>query len=257
MANDNKNWFLKNIIGIAVFLLVLIFGTSIFLGIITRHNSSVVVPDLSNLTYSEARRMASQQGLRVEVEDSVFVRRMTRGTVFSQHPKPGAEVKKDRTIALTLNAMSARKVTMPSLVGCSMRQAKAEILSKGLTVGKLIYRPDLATNNVMRQLYKGKDIAAGRQIDAGSVIDLVLGLNSEDGRTYVPNVKGLNFQRATDIIKDNSLNVADMKFARGTRTYADSLACVVYKQSPEPGASSVPMGTEVVIYLQKPKEAGK
>lgn len=257
MAKDNKNWFLKNIIGIVIFLAVVLLGSSIFLGIITRHNSSVTVPDLSNLTYSEARRTAAQSGLRVEVEDSVYVRRMTRGAVFSQHPKPGAEVKKGRRIALTLNAMSAKKVSMPSLVGCSMRQAKAEILSKGLTMGKLIYQPDLATNNVMRQLCRGKDIAPGRQIDAGSVIDLVLGLNVNDGRTYVPNVKGLSFQRASDIIKDNSLNVADMKFARGTKTYADSLACVVYKQSPEPGSSSVPMGTEIVIYLQKPKEESK
>ena len=52
---------------------------------------------------------------------------MKRGAVFSQNPKPGSEVKKGRKVSLTINSVLPKKVTMPSLVGFSMRQAKAEL----------------------------------------------------------------------------------------------------------------------------------
>ena len=38
---------------------------------------------------------------------------------------------------------------MPNLVGLSMRQAIAELQSRGLVLGKLVYVEDLATTNVL------------------------------------------------------------------------------------------------------------
>ena len=82
-----NNWIVKNVLGAIVFVLALVLIASLVLGRITRHGQVVGVPDLTNLSVDEAARAASDAGLRTVVVDSVFVRRMQKGAVFSQNPK--------------------------------------------------------------------------------------------------------------------------------------------------------------------------
>ena len=151
---------------------------------------------------------------------------------------------------MTINAMNPKKVGMPNLVGYSLRQAKAELLSKGLVLGKLIYVSDMATNNVLRQIYRNHEIRPGRQIETGSEIDLMVGLNPEDNQTYVPDVKGMKYLRAVDVIQDNSLNLSRLQFDSNVRTYSDSLNAVVYRQSPGASRAPIIMGSDVSLYLR-------
>jgi beta-lactam-binding protein with PASTA domain len=245
-----QHWIVKNLLGAIVFILLLVLAANILLGVVTRHNREILVPDFSNLSLEEAQREAANAGIRVDVTDSIFVRRMERGAVYSQNPKAGSKVKQGRRILLTINAMNAKKVGMPNLVGYSMRQAKAELLSKGLALGRLIYVSDMATNNVLRQIHRNHEIRPGRQIETGSEIDLVVGLNPEDNLTYVPDVNGMKYLRAVDAIQDNSLNISRLQFDSNIRTYSDSLNAVVYRQSP--GASKAPIiiGSDVSLYLR-------
>lgn len=245
-----SNWIVRNLVWAGVFVLVLLIGAMIFLNRFTKHNQEISVPDFANLSVAEATALASEAGMRVEVSDSVFVKRMEKGAVYRQNPRAGSKVKEGRRILLTINAVNSKKVTMPNLIGYSMRQAKAEILSRGLVLGKLIYEPDMATNNVLKQLYKGEEIEPGTQIESESVIDLVVGLNNIDNKTYVPDVYGLKNNRAVETVQDHSLNIKSLRFDTTVKDYDDSLDAVVYRQVPEPSDSiSVGMGEEVVLYL--------
>jgi eukaryotic-like serine/threonine-protein kinase len=94
--------------------------------------------------------------LRLKVSDSVFISHEARGTVIDQNPAPNFRVKEKRTIFLTINAMNPERVSMPDVTGVSLRQARAIIETRGLEVGTLIYVPDIALNNVLRQQYKGE-----------------------------------------------------------------------------------------------------
>ena len=132
------NWIVSNLVKAAVLVVVLLAGAMIFLNVFTKHNHEISVPDFSNLTVEEASALASQAGMRVEVTDSVFVKRMKKGAVYRQTPRVGSKVKEGRRIILTINAMNSKKVTMPNLIGYSMRQAMAELQSRGLVLGKLI-----------------------------------------------------------------------------------------------------------------------
>ena len=175
---------------------------------------------------------------------------MKRGAVYRQNPAPGSKVKEGRRIALTINAVNAKKITMPNLVGFSMRQAKAELLSRGLVLGKLIYVQDMATNNVLKQLYRNNEIEPGTMIESESVVDLVVGLNGHDFATYVPDVVGLKCISAVDAVHDNSLNISKLRFDTTVKDYDDSLNAMVYRQTPEPSDSiHVNMGEEVTLYL--------
>ena len=250
---SNKNPYLtilKHLCVMAVFALVLVFGARIFLNVFTRHGKELVVPDFSNMTVVEAEHLARERHLRVAVTDSVYLKRMKKGAVYRQSPTPGSRVKKDKRITLTINANIGKMVTMPDLIGLSMRQAKAELLSRGLVLGRLVYVQDMATNNVLKQMAGVEEILPGTMLESETVIDLVVGLNGRDAVTYVPDVLGLKRMSAVGAIHDNSLNIRALRYDESVKDYDDSLNAMVWRQSPEPSDSiSVAMGSDVTLYL--------
>jgi beta-lactam-binding protein with PASTA domain len=231
-------------------LVALIVGAMIFLNVATQHNKELIVPDLANMTVEEAHAVATASGMRIDVTDSAFVKRMKRGAVYRQNPAPGSKVKEGRRIALTINAVNPRQITMPDLIGYSTRQAKAELLSRGLVLGKLIYVQDMATNNVLRQLHNNLEIEPGAMVDSEAVIDLVVGLNSRDNVTFVPYLAGLRSLSAVEAVHDHSLNIGKMRYDDTVKDYEDSLNAVVYRQVPAASDSiSVNMGSAVDLYM--------
>lgn len=245
-----SNWIVRNLLLAFLVVVVLIVGAMIFLNVATKHNQELSVPDLSNLTVEESAAVAADAQMRIDVTDSVFVRRMKRGAVFRQNPVPGSKVKSGRRIALTINAVNAKEITMPNLIGYSTRQAKVELLSRGLVLGKLIYVQDMATNNVLRQLKGFKEIEPGTMVESGTVINLVVGLNSTDNVTLVPYLGGLRNMSAVEAVHDHSLNVGMLVFDETVKDYEDSLNAVVYRQVPEAcDTISVGMGESVDLYL--------
>lgn len=243
------NWITRNILLAIAIVLAVAFGANLLLKVITNHNEEITVPDLTGMTHYEAEKYLSDRGMRAEVTDSVYIRRMERGTVYSQNPAAGSHVKKGRRILLTINAVMPKKVTMPNLVGYSLRQAKAELLSRGLNPGTLIYVEDIATNNVLKQLYNNREIKPGTPVESESRIDLVLGLNDMDNMTYVPYVTGMKYLSAVSAVQDNSLNVHDLVFDYTVRDYSDSLDAVVYRQYPAADGDPLLMGSPVTLYL--------
>ncbi len=245
------NWVVKNVLLAVLLVLILVVGSAILLRFMTHHGKEITVPDFTNMKVSEAQYNAGINDIRVEVSDSVYIRRMGRGLVYSQNPKAGSKVKKGRRVLLTINSVTPKKVQMPNLVGYSMRQAKAEILSRGLNLGKLIYVSDMATNNVLRQLRGNSEIDPGKWIKGGSDIVRVVGLSYNGNQTCVPDVVGMKYMRAIDVVHDNSLNVRGITFDQTVKDYADSLDAVVYRQTPSASRNPVVMGSDVNIYLTK------
>lgn len=247
MSKFLHNWIVKNLLLALVIFVALIAGAIILLRVVTKHNHEIVVPDFTNMSVSQAAAMAQEHEMRIQVTDSVYVKRMERGDVYRQNPKAGSHVKKGRRILLTINAVTPKSVTMPNLVGYSMRQAKAELLSRGLQLGRLIYVNDIATNNVLKQIMSDKEIMPGVQVESESVIDLVVGLNPADDRTVVPYIVGSRYLNAVDAVHDRYLNIRSLNFDKTVKDYSDSLNAMVYRQSPE--EEECLMGTGVTLYL--------
>lgn len=242
----------KNILLIIGILVVGYVIINLFLRIITRHNQELTVPDMTGMNLAEASAVAAEADLRLEVTDSVYIRGMERGAIARQNPEPGGKVKKNRRILLVINSVIPRQSTMPSLTGFSLRQARTELASNGLNIGKLIYVNDMATDNVLAQQYMGEDIEPGTRLNSGTAIDLVLGLNPADSATFIPYIIGYRYQMATELLHDNSLNIYRCEFDTTVTDYADSLEAYVYGQYPTASDSiSVRRGTSVTLYLSK------
>lgn len=246
---DFWKWLAKNVVLAALFVLVLVIVVSALLSAITRHGKEITVPDFSNMSLWEAQKVASASGLELYVKDSVYIRSLKRGVVYDQSPKPGSHVKEGRKIEITRNTVLEQHVKMPNLVGFSLRQARAQLIRNGLKLRKIEYVPDIATNVVLHQNYNGSPIKAGTMIGSGVAIDLVVGKNAEEGMTPVPEVQGRTYQRAVDLLQDNSLNVGNVRFDSTVKTYADSLNAFVYSQFPTSDSEYVEMGSEVSLSL--------
>lgn len=249
------NWFTKHVYMAVAVAGIVVFALFSVLNVITRHNQELDVPSFAGMSLEEAQVIADANTFRLEVTDSVHIPRMTPGAIYKQNPAEGSKVKKNRRILLTINAKSPKMVKMPSLVGYSLRQAQSELASSQLKIGKLIYTPDLATNNVLRQLYKGREIEPGVELPGESVIDLELGQNEADSLTFLPNLLGKPYSIIKDYLIDNSLNLGKVYFDSTVLTFQDSLAAFAYRQ--EPGLmgadTSVFMGTPVNVYFSLDK----
>ena len=247
--NFSGAWIIKNLFLAAVVVCAILLGVNIGLNAFTDHNKTVEVPDFVGFSPQDATRIASESGLNLVVTDSVYVNRFKLGAVYSQMPKAGSKVKKGRKIYLTLNSTKKKQVGMPSLVGLSVRQAKVELQSRALELGKLNYVSDIATNNVLAQSVNGVEVLPGKKIDIGTIVDLKVGLNYSDPYTIIPSFIRLPFHSAINAVQDSYLNVAAIVFDSTVRSYSDSLAAVVYKQIPAASAEKVIMGRGVKLYF--------
>ena len=149
-----------------------------------------------------------------------------------------------------MNAVNPEMVSMPRLVGLSIRQARLALQNAGLVLGDIQYRPDYAINNVLQQMHADSVISEGTSIRKGDVIDLVLGMGLSSKTTRVPDLIGLGLDAATGIIADYFLNIGAVTYDESMDSEEDSADAFVWRQYPEfDEFGRLNMGMEVDIWL--------
>ena len=242
--------FLRHLGLAAALVIILLLGTLVWLKIYTHHGQAITVPNLAGLTVDEVEDVTSSRRLRYEVVDSVFSTEMPRGTVLKQNPKANSRVKKNRKIFLTMNAVNLEMVSMPRMVGLSIRQARLALQNAGLILGEIEYRPDYAINNVLQQMHNDSVINEGTEITKGEVIDLVLGMGLSKETTRIPDLVGVFLEEATEMIADYYLNMGAITFDESMKDAEDSVQAFIWRQYPEfDEFKRMNMGMEVDIWL--------
>jgi beta-lactam-binding protein with PASTA domain len=120
------------------------------------------------------------------------------------------------------------QIEMPKLVDRSVRQAVGMIESYGLKA-TIKYVSDACKNCVIRQLFKGKEIAPGTAVKKGSVIELQVGKGTNNETISLPNLLGLNFCDAKNKIQSSSLQIGNVM---ADKSVSDSCEATVYRQTP-------------------------
>ncbi|MEN8118742.1 MAG: PASTA domain-containing protein [Bacteroidota bacterium] len=240
--------FLKHFGFAILMVIVLLFGTFFSLNLITHHGEGLSVPDFTGLDIKQVAKEADKKNLKFKIIDSVFNAPGKKGTVIAQTPPANFKVKEGRTILLTVKTFNPQRIPMPDFTGVSLIQAKADIETYGLKIGKLKYIPDIATNNVLEQMFRGKPITPGTFIEKNSIIDLVLGLGKSNKITIVPDLKGLTFDVATQNTADHSLNIGILIYDQTVESSQDSTNAIIWKQSPEKN-TQITIGSPIDIWL--------
>mgnify|MGYP001089877463 CR=1 FL=1 len=228
----------------------IIWGTLKLLDIYTHHGRTVTVPDLEGLPESDVQSVLKSQGLRYYINDSIFDDTREKGSISAQDPAPGTEVKRNRTIYLTMVAMMPEMVPMPDLTDLSYRQAVARLETYGLRPGVLEYRPDIARNAVLQQKFQGGAIEPGTLVEKGTPIDLVLGEGLGENIVLVPMLIGKTRQEAVQGLNAATLNI-------GAEFFLDEEESDVrvYRQTPDPVSRNhyLQAGSTVDLYYRSPK----
>lgn len=229
----NKHIIIKNIFW-AIALIISLFLITLFgLNIYTHHGQAYSVPNFKGLTIPEAKQLIKEKKFRCEIVDSAFINDMKRGVIVDQNPPADFKVKTNRTIFFTINAFTKPKVKMPNIVGVSLRQAKAILEMHGLSVGKLIYVPDFAKNNILKQKYQGHIVQTGTLIDKGAFIDVVIGNGLTSQTTFLPDLMLMDKNKALQEITNSYLNIGAVIYDESVTDFKDSLNAIIYKQHPK------------------------
>ncbi len=242
-----KNFLINAGIAASISIVLFIF-TLIIMNVYTDHGESISVPDFTGLSLIEIERTADQAGVRFEIIDSVYNATGKKGGVVEQNPPPGFKVKENRTIFLTIKTLDVEQVPLPDMVGVSLIQAKSDMETYGLKIGKITYRPDVATNSVLEQQYRGKIIRKGALVPKGASIDLVLGQGEGTRSSTVPELAGLSLDEAKSEIKRAFLALGNITYDESVISQQDSIDAFVWKQSPN-SFSALLVGEPVDIWL--------
>tara|TARA_B100001142_G_scaffold327483_1_gene385231 strand:+ start:3016 stop:3813 length:798 start_codon:yes stop_codon:yes gene_type:complete len=214
----------------------------------TDHNKYIKLPDFYGIHINNIDSVCEELDLRYIIIDSVFNKKVDKGIILEQDPIPGVDVKKNRRIYFTINALQNRIINFPYIKDQSLRQAVRELENIGLVVGELEYKYDLAKNVVLDHKVNGIKIESGQELFVGTNIDLVIGSGLSDETTSIPNLLELTLKRAQTEIKIASLNLGAIIFNEGV---IDSLEAKVYKQNPVVNEKrKVKLGTSIDIYLK-------
>jgi len=234
-------------VGITIFLIVLnMFALRIY----TDHGNSIEIPDLRGKTPEDVSDILSRIDLQFEIRDSVYSRETAPGTVLDHFPKAGQKVKENRTIFITLCAVSQEKIPMPQLTDISYRQAVNIIESSGLIAGSVEYKPSEFPNLVLEQKSQGSEIRVGEMIAKGSVVDLVLGSDSKGETSQVPTLFGRNLTEAKLTLDEAFLTIGTITYDESVLYEAQKAKAMIFKQSPDPvEIFEVPKGTAIDIWL--------
>ncbi len=241
--------FLRNfLIALGIVCMVLIV-TFLSIRVYTGHGRSYAVPDFTDLPLQEAVPLIEKKKLRYEIFDSLYVATKEPGVILEQHPVSGFLVKKNRKIFLTINASGPERIPMPDLVGGTLREGKARIVSNGLVLGKLSYKYDISKNVVLEQRVKGRVIEAGDSIPKGTSVELVLGKGLGNEKSKVPNLIGLTVDEAIARISNEMFSIGAVVPDGTVNEETDTVSARIFRQRPVSDPSVlVPLGSTVSVW---------
>lgn len=204
----------------------------------------VIVPNYIGNTLDDVlRRMVNDRltaGEQTEVQSD-----RPKGEVVDQFPTPKTEVDPNTRVNLSYSAgpQAETLVSVPDLVGRSLREAAELLRQTGLFAGKLTERVSGANPGTVLEQSPGP----GQQVKLQTSVDLIYSVQPQEIPIIVPDVTGMAKEDAIQLLHGHRLSDAETYIQRPGVSPGQ-----VIQQDPLPG-TPVPPGTEVqlVIALKK------
>jgi len=239
---------LKHVLIFALILTALLITVSISLKSYTQHDSVITVPDVTTLTVDEASPFIEKKGLRYKIVDSIRVETARPGVILEQKPVPGARVKQNRFIFLTVNALSEEKIIFPDVKDFSQRQAVATLEANGIRVGSIEFMPSEYRDLVLGVRFQGKNIPAGFRLPKNSSVTLVVGQGASVGEITVPSLHGCSMLEANEKAHASSLNIGNIYYDVTPVNSDAAKKYRIYRQVPITG-SSASVGKNIDVWM--------
>lgn len=175
---DRRLW--GNLVAMAVVVAALCLGVKYGLDVYTHHGEEIPVPDVRGMGFNEAKALIEGNGLRVEVGDTGYNKRMPADCVLLQNPAGGARVKSGRLVYLTVNSESTPTLTIPDIAdNSSVREAEARLKAMGFRLTP----PEEVTGEkdwVYGIKARGRRVALGDRVPIDVPLTLMVGSGTYD-----------------------------------------------------------------------------
>lgn len=235
------------IIGIAAAAILILFGILYVSGIIGGSGKEVVVPDVKGMSYSEAKEVLEEKGLKIEKADEpIASQKIEKGKIVSQTPSKNSKVKKGRTVRVILSAGNA-ELKVPDLKGLSYNEAKTLLSEMGLQISK---GDEVDSDSISEGLIASQYPAAKTKVDKGDIITVNISRGKKDA--VIPKLVGTKFTSENDI----SEILSKYGYKLGKVSYEESYETpgTIIKQSPDAGTTAEKKTTvDIVISKAKSK----
>ena len=235
------------IIGISAAAILILFGILYVSGIIGGGGKEVVVPDVKGMSYSEAKEVLEEKGLKIEKADEpIASQKIEKGKIVSQTPSKNSKVKKGRTVRVILSAGNA-ELKVPDLKGLSYNEAKTLLSEMGLQISK---GDEVDSDSISEGLIASQYPAAKTKVDKGDIITVNISRGKKDA--VIPKLVGTKFTSENDI----SEILSKYGYKLGKVSYEESYETpgTIIKQSPDAGTTAEKKTTvDIVISKAKSK----
>lgn len=204
----------------------------------------VSVPDVTDMSYSQAKSTLEDAGLKAEKGDTVTSDDIEKGKVATQDPSADTKVKKGTTV--TLNISSGKSTgAIPNLIGkyYDSDDTATYVESKGFKLGNVTYSKSdkYAKNQIISQ-----SPSAGSEQEKDTSIDIVVCDGKKTQTAEVPSLTGLTVDEAKTKITKLGFTVGDVTYAESS-VYGEGY---VMWQEYDPG-TSLKVGTSISIKVSK------
>jgi serine/threonine-protein kinase len=107
---------------------------------LTIHGRQESMPKLVGMSLESAQRITAGLGLELKVEDKIYSTQYAANQIAQQMPPAGTPLKMGQHVHV-LVSLGQPRVTVPNLVGDSVRAARITAIQRGLTVGDVAILP--------------------------------------------------------------------------------------------------------------------
>jgi beta-lactam-binding protein with PASTA domain len=146
-----------------------------------------------------------------------------------------------------INRFVAPDISMPNIIGYSLRNAQYTLESMGLKLGDTTSRVDFAKNTVLEMSINGNQVKPGDKVKVGSSVDLVIAKGKGDEEISVPKLIGLQVADARVLLEQYGLNLGAV--VRNPNV-TDIDNAWIYRQEPMPGAGRIRAGQLIDVWVQ-------
>lgn len=177
-------WFLLNLAGMAVVLVLFLWGMNKWMDTYTRHDKSVEVPNVVGFMEDDALKALEDVGLRPSVVRTEFREGEPAGRILEQYPPAGNNVKDGREIFLTVTAKETPTTPFPNIIdNSSYREARAKLEGLGF---RNISRQDVQGDPdwVIAAKCNGRYITNGQRVTIYDNIVLEVGAAENSEPSY-------------------------------------------------------------------------
>ncbi|MBM6990902.1 MAG: Stk1 family PASTA domain-containing Ser/Thr kinase [Mobilibacterium timonense] len=177
------------------------------LGVKALTTAKTTVPDLSNMTYAEAKAAAEDAGFKIEKGSSVYSDSVTKNHVADQDPGAGTEAKRGRTITVNLSKGS-KDGTVPNVVGMNYDEVEKYLKKYGYKLGVVKEQTSTqAAGTILSQ-----DPEGGADASKGSRVNIVISDGKGKEKATVPSVTGMSLAQAKAAIANAGFTVGNITY---------------------------------------------